>query len=370
MTLFITQKEMVEKYNPTCHNKNYGLRKLKFIILFLAKYSGFFWISKNITSNGLRIICYHGFSKNDEHLFRPHLFMTKSLFRKRLSKIYEMGFSVISLDKAVNMMRSGIDCNNSLVLTIDDGWQGVDEIAWPLLKEYDFDWTLYLTTYYSKKQIQVMNIAIQYLLWKTPKNHIDLSDFVEIFNDITDKHGDLDLDELAFRLNKFGESLPTSEERQKFLGKIASCLDVCQHDIEKKHLFYLLEMGTIKRMHELGVDIQLHTHRHSLGGADKNKLQLEIADNRKYIGEVCSHNPVHFCYPSGLYQKEHLEWLSENGVVSATTCKPGLNYSTTPLLELRRFLDGENISEIEFEAELSGFLELCRKLRSALRVPA
>lgn len=36
-------------------------------------------------------------------------------------------------------------------------------------------------------------------------------------------------------------------------------------------------------------------------------------------------------------------------------------------MELRRFLDGENISQVEFEAELSGFMELARKARGVLR---
>ena len=48
---------------------------------------------------------------------------------------------------------------------------------------------------------------------------------------------------------------------------------------------------------------------------------------------------------------------------SATTCNADLNYPDKPSLELKRFLDGENISDIEFEAELSGFNELLRKMK-------
>jgi hypothetical protein len=39
----------------------------------------------------------------------------------------------------------------------------------------------------------------------------------------------------------------------------------------------------------------------------------------------------------------------------------GFNRSTTPKLELRRFLDSEAISFLEFEAEMCGFFELIRK---------
>jgi hypothetical protein len=50
------------------------------------------------------------------------------------------------------------------------------------------------------------------------------------------------------------------------------------------------------------------------------------------------------------------------GIRSAVTCIPGLNDSKTHPYELRRFLDGENITNLEFEAEMSGFLDLCRRL--------
>jgi hypothetical protein len=49
-------------------------------------------------------------------------------------------------------------------------------------------------------------------------------------------------------------------------------------------------------------------------------------------------------------------------VTSATTCLSGFNDANTPLLGLKRFLDGENISEIEFSGELSGFLPLARAI--------
>jgi peptidoglycan/xylan/chitin deacetylase (PgdA/CDA1 family) len=339
------------------------MHKLRIIILYIAKYLGLFWLSKIITSDGLRILCYHGFSLDDEHLFRPKLFITGNLFRQRLAKISAMGFSVISLDKAVNALKSGSGLSNSLVITVDDGWQGVEDIAWPLLKDQGFDWTLYLTTYYAEKQTQVMNVAIQYLCWKTTEKKVDFSDLGESFKEKVRVRRKSDRDALAIDLALFAETLKTAEERQDFIRNVAATLHVNQPDIEKKRQFYMLNMDSIKKMHDAGVDIQLHTHRHHLGWVNKDLLDLEIADNRQSISKVCHHSLRHFCYPSGYYKKEYPGWLSENGVVSATTCIPGLNYRKTPLLELKRFLDGENITDIEFESELSGFSSLLRKLK-------
>ncbi|QJQ06531.1 polysaccharide deacetylase family protein [Undibacterium piscinae] len=336
---------------------------VKIAILLISKYLGLFSLSRKLTSDGLRIFCYHGFSTSDEHLFRPKLFMTRDLFKQRLDKISKMGFTVLSLDNAVAMLKSGEKIHNSLVFTLDDGWQGVESIAWPLFKEHNFAWTLYLTTYYAEKQTQVMNVAVSYLLWKTEKTEIDLSLINGFPRNAGHRATKFETRKLVDELISFAETLASAEQVQDFVGCLASILGIDRSAFEKSDLFYLLNMQTVKAMHESGVDIQLHTHRHNLGGNEKAGLATELKENRDSIQNLVSHRLEHFCYPSGIYSKEYLPWLSELGIISATTCKPGLNYSTTPLLELNRFLDGENISAIEFEAELSGFSEILRRVR-------
>ncbi len=52
--------------------------------------------------------------------------------------------------------------------------------------------------------------------------------------------------------------------------------------------------------------------------------------------------------------------------MSAVTCEVGTNDRSTPRYGLRRFLDSESVLPIEFEAELSGFAELMRRIRRGL----
>ena len=72
-----------------------------------------------------------------------------------------------------------------------------------------------------------------------------------------------------------------------------------------------------------------------------------------------------FCYPSGIWGKRHWAILQEIGCCSAATCEPRMNSTKTSFLALGRFLDAEDIPQIEFEAEIYGFKDL---LRSALRL--
>ncbi len=72
---------------------------------------------------------------------------------------------------------------------------------------------------------------------------------------------------------------------------------------------------------------------------------------------------THFCYPSGVYDKTTWPWLDRLGIKSATTVEQGLNFPKAPQLGLKRLLDGQEVQQIEFEAELCGFIEVTRRLR-------
>jgi hypothetical protein len=70
----------------------------------------------------------------------------------------------------------------------------------------------------------------------------------------------------------------------------------------------------------------------------------------------------HLCYPSGIWSEEQWQTLQSLDIRSATTCDRGFNSRSTPLLALKRFLDSEHLSQVEFEAELSGFTPTLRRL--------
>jgi hypothetical protein len=55
------------------------------------------------------------------------------------------------------------------------------------------------------------------------------------------------------------------------------------------------------------------------------------------------------------------------GILSATTCESGFVTKKTNPYYLPRFLDGENIPKIIFEAEVCGVLDLLRKIKSLVK---
>ena len=96
-------------------------------------------------------------------------------------------------------------------------------------------------------------------------------------------------------------------------------------------------------------------------------MEREIEENRKRLEPLLGRRLKHFCYPSGVYHPRVYPWLGELGLKSATTTTARLCYRDTPRFALPRIVDGEDVHPTEFEADLSGVLELARRIRAWFR---
>jgi peptidoglycan/xylan/chitin deacetylase (PgdA/CDA1 family) len=206
----------------------------------------------------------------------------------------------------------------------------------------------------------VYTVTVSYLFWRATPRLVHLPRGI----------GTFDLECEAAKAEEaaqhFGAALPPGD-RLEFLKELAAALDVSFHEIERQHLFEVMDEQQLRGLAAAGVDIQLHSHRHQWPLYDKEMVESEVAENRRFLQRVVSYPLEHFCYPSRVYGLHQAEWLAELGVKSATTIDPGLNYSHTSRFALRRLVDGGPVSEIEFAAEMTGFMELVRLLRRRLR---
>ena len=82
------------------------------------------------------------------------------------------------------------------------------------------------------------------------------------------------------------------------------------------------------------------------------------------IANEINFKATHLCYPSGVYFKKYFSALESFGIESATTCEPGfVDFNSHSKMNIPRFLDGEDIPDIVFEAEMCGTLELLRNIK-------
>jgi hypothetical protein len=122
----------------------------------------------------LLILCYHGLSIDDEHEWQPKLFITPEGFRQRLQALREMGANVLPLGDAVAHLHAGTLPSSSVVITFDDGFYDFAKFGVPLLSEYHMPATLYLTTHYCDYRLPVVNLALDYVLWKSKQDSVAL----------------------------------------------------------------------------------------------------------------------------------------------------------------------------------------------------
>jgi peptidoglycan/xylan/chitin deacetylase (PgdA/CDA1 family) len=332
-------------------------------VLRAARSCGLFTAARRLTAGRLRILGYHGIALGDEHEFQPMLFMRAATFRARLDQLLRGGYPVLPLAEAVAGLRDGTLPPCAVAITIDDGWFGTAREMAPALAERGLPATLYLSTYYVQQQTPVFNVAAAYALWRARPRTIDLSTLDERLSGRFDLALDAGRNEAAARLVALADRLEGAAERQALLARVYAALGQDLATEQRGRRFKFMTLSEARELATQGLDLQLHTHRHRFPVDRPDSIATEVQDNRAALAGTGPGPFRHLCYPSGEYGREAFALLSSLGIESATTTLQGMNGPGSHPLELRRFLDAETVSEVRFEAELSGFLDLLRQVR-------
>jgi hypothetical protein len=338
--------------------------KVKRSFLYGCRALGLFWLARRITDQGLRILCYHGFASDDACEFRPKLFISLNTFQKRLEFLRKRRYPVVTLEEALSALEEGKVESGLTVITIDDGFLSV-QLAWQMLQSYGFPATLYVTSYYCGKEMPIFRLVVQYLFWKTDRKSLAPSVYLPFPNGCPlSTNGEKE--QAAWKIINFGEQRSSESERWTIIRQLSETLGIDSRQFLESRRLSLLNPQEISMLAKEGLDIELHTHRHR-ELTDGSLVQSEICDNRAALEPLVRAPLRHFCYPSGIWSRDLWQALTKEQIYSATTCEAGLNFPDTPRLALHRFLDGEDISQIEFEAEMAGLNELLRQTRSRLK---
>lgn len=331
---------------------------LKHIFLLVARTLGAFHLARYLTRKEWRILAYHGIWLGPDH-FGNHLFMQADTFRRRMQLIRDRGYPVVSL---ATLLDDGAHENAPVAITIDDGWRGTYKHMLPALEQAAFPATLYLYTAYVDSQQPVASVTLRYLIHRTARRGVTSLPYPPGPEATTQS-----LDAIAAGASAHLQALANDDQRDAFLDELAAALGEDLNEIRRSRWLHLMTGDEVSDAQRRGLDIQLHTHDHrtSVGGEDV--LGEEIERNRQRILAMTGKEADQFCYPSGVFVPENFPVLASLGVRSATTTEQGLAGPHQNPFALPRIMDGEDVSELEFEAELSGFMSL---LRRGLRGPA
>jgi peptidoglycan/xylan/chitin deacetylase (PgdA/CDA1 family) len=346
------------------------LKTVKQNLLKATKSLGLFNFLANTDwrKNKLLILAYHGIALEDEHLWNSSLYVDADFLRRRFEILKKSGYNVLPLGEAVEKLYAGNLPEKSVAITFDDGNYDFYKRALPIIKEFSFPVTVYLTTYYSEFNRPVFGVTANYLLWKAKSKKLAL-------DKLTGENLTLNLSNENERLqahssivahaerNKF-----SAEEKDDLLAKLSVELKINYAEFCQKRILQVMNADEAEQVAAAGIDIQLHTHRHRVP-LDEKLFRREIVDNRQIIngltGRKNQAETVHFCYPSGEHHEKFFPWMKSENIVSATTCETALADKTTDPLLLPRLVDTCPLSDIEFEGWLSGVSQFLPQRRNA-----
>lgn len=301
----------------------------------------------------LLILCYHSLALTDENEWRPATFLASNRFRERFEMLKQGDYNVLPLAEAFERLRRGDLPARSVVLTFDDGTYDFYKLTYPLLKEYGFPATVYQTTYYCFHPLPVFHLICSYMLWKKRESVLPAKASLGTTQDFRlnskEAQGAAGREIVAFaERNNF-----SAEQKNELAAELAVHLGIDYRDVMRQRTLQLMTPSEVAELAQDGISFELHTHRHRVP-RDWALFAKEIRDNREALKSITNQSPTHFCYPSGNYEQMFLPWLAELGVVSATTCDPGLASASSQPLLLPRFVDTTGQTELEFESWLTG----------------
>jgi peptidoglycan/xylan/chitin deacetylase (PgdA/CDA1 family) len=336
---------------------------MKRALLHIAKFIGLFALLRSLTRKQARILCYHAGNIGDERHYNPKLFCAPEHLRARLMWLRAKGFVPASLEQ-VATDQPGKHAGIRVAMTFDDGWYSSYRDLLPVMAEYGHRPTLYLHTEVYEMGTPVIPVCLHYILWKATARTVALASFSEDMNrawalDDPVQRRHLHMAAAAWIATHAPSMIVACLERfAAALGIAAAELDL------GSRRFSYMSQDELHAATAGGCSIELHGHVHEyvIGNPERNRANIEACRSR--IVDAGLPRPQHYCYPSGGFDAKAARVMRAAGVATATTCLPGLVNTGNPDARyfLPRFLDGGDVSMIEFEAEMSGVLQLLRSL--------
>lgn len=314
------------------------------------RHSGVFHLSALKHRQSIPILCYHGAWMVDDGFAGDAMFIRPETFRARMQLIDRLGLKVIPLQHAVDALSGkGEAPENAVVITIDDGWYSTYRHMMPVLREHGFPATLYTDTAQLYRGGLVAHVMARYI------------------RDLADVQSDLCADaEAAYAEAATIENPPQAKEAA--LRRFADLIGFDLTPYLEARAFEYMAPDEFKQFADAGFDIQLHTHNHTMGDLSPGEVGAELDANAAALSSLLgrpSESFDHFCYPSGVNDTQIADWLLSRGIQSATGTDRGVAVPGTHMGLLPRLIDGDNVSEIEFEADVRGVVDSFKKPFSA-----
>jgi len=266
------------------------------------------------------ILMYHRFSKNDEQ------FKIKQEIFENQIKFLKSNYNIISMsDLYENIIKNNIP-DNSLLITIDDGYNDNYNVAYPILKKYSVPAIIFLSTDFIDKKSWLWSNKLEYILKQTQKENVSLNFGA----------GDIDFclatpcDVHHAQLSIFNYCRTLRENvKNKYLDDLSDILDVRVPE-EVTVDYAPLSWSQIREMSSHGIEFGCHSKTHPiLARIDEKDLHDEIVQSKKVIEERIELPVQFFCYPNGQPEdvdSQLIDLVKKSGYCMAVSTVNGFDY--------------------------------------------
>jgi len=254
---------------------------------------------------------------------------------------------------------------NSVIITIDDGYKDCYVNAYPILQRYKVPATLFLATDYINSNELYWWDKVAYAI-----NNTNLSSFS------VPELGAYPLGnpckklkvkrEICKKLRRMSE-----ESKNKIVDELAHTLKVDFEETKEKDLFLTWE--EIKKMSENGMDFGAHTCSHAiLTKVPYEQAKNEIIKSKSIIESKINKKVNFFSYPSGTisdFDDKIKEYLKNSGFTAAVSTIYGINRlnSETDLYSLKRIDVSSDTNIYLFKLKLTGMLDYVYGIHKKLK---
>ncbi|MDF1544732.1 MAG: polysaccharide deacetylase family protein [bacterium] len=320
-------------------------RKLIESFFYLCNLIGLNWVFRRINADKIRILMYHGVSKErfpEGYWLLIHL----PEFEKQMNYLGRKYHTIAGSD----LISSNQPPENAAVITFDDGMRNVFENAVPVLRQQNLSAVCFAVPGLSEREEQIATSEIFDLIMKTRKQGIDLSEY-----ELGKLEFPPDLDvrtRIGIDLNGRLKLLPFSVTK----SVVQLLRTELKSESDRPSPFHLMtKKQLVKFASDPLFEIGGHTQNHvTLSSTDENQQVDEITSCLKTLREWGIEPIPLFCYPSGRFNSATLTALKKAGIKAAVSTTDGLQDRSGNRYEMKRVSVGIDTGINEFKARLSG----------------
>lgn len=327
----------------------------KSLLLSAADAAGVIPFCRYLNRRKIRVLAYHGVdSLRDAVVNWDDLQVEPRVFRAHLGEL-RRHYNVVPLRQVVDALAGGERLpDNAVAITFDDGYRNNLTLAAPILKEYGFPATFFITTGFLEGTTSPWWYRLREAFAQTTRPSVALPG-----------GGNAGLQTAEGRIHAAAawenclRVLPAAEREERLREVLSGC-----GSGRNPSMYPLMTRGEVRQLADMGFEIGPHTVTHiSMGHEAGSVIEKEISDSIAAVNEITGRPPDCYSYPYGAIpggQQETLDTMKRCGITAAVSTSDGLVCYGDDIFRLKR-LNVAGHRGPAFSALISGFTGWVRR---------